>query len=121
MRARRCRTGDGGAGPAPILLWRERASWDREVRAPFRLPDARNRIWKIWPEGLAPAHPKGVSRSLMAELELRHLRAVCAIADEGSVTKAAARLGLTQPALSAQLRSVERLVGGQLFERTPAG
>jgi len=57
----------------------------------------------------------------MAELELRHLRAVCAIAEEGSVTKAAARLGLTQPALSAQLRSVERLVGGQLFERTPAG
>jgi DNA-binding transcriptional LysR family regulator len=57
----------------------------------------------------------------MAELELRHLRAVCAIAEEGSVTKAAARLGLTQPALSAQLRSVERLVGGQLFDRTPAG
>jgi DNA-binding transcriptional LysR family regulator len=57
----------------------------------------------------------------MAELELRHLRAVCAIAEEGSVTKAAARLGLTQPALSAQLRSVERLVGGQLFDRTPVG
>jgi DNA-binding transcriptional LysR family regulator len=57
----------------------------------------------------------------MADLELRHLRAVCTIADEGSVTKAAARLGLTQPALSAQLRSVERLVGGQLFERTPTG
>ncbi|MFD1050893.1 LysR family transcriptional regulator, partial [Kibdelosporangium lantanae] len=33
----------------------------------------------------------------MAELELRHLRAVCAIAEEGSVTKAAARLGLTEP------------------------
>ncbi|KAA2263013.1 LysR family transcriptional regulator [Solihabitans fulvus] len=57
----------------------------------------------------------------MPELELRHLRAVCAIAEEGSVTKAAARLGLTQPALSAQLRSVERLLGGQLFERTPTG
>jgi DNA-binding transcriptional LysR family regulator len=57
----------------------------------------------------------------MPELELRHLRAVCAIAEEGSVTKAATRLGLTQPALSAQLRSVERLLGGQLFERTPTG
>ena len=57
----------------------------------------------------------------MSDLELRHLRAVCTIAEEGSVTKAAARLGLTQPALSAQLRSVERLVGGQLFERTHAG
>lgn len=57
----------------------------------------------------------------MPELELRHLRAVCAIAEEGSVTKAAARLGLTQPALSAQLRSMERLVGGKLFERTTSG
>jgi DNA-binding transcriptional LysR family regulator len=57
----------------------------------------------------------------MAELELRHLRAVCAIADEGSLSKAAARLGLTQPALSAQLRSVERLVGGRLFDRAPTG
>lgn len=57
----------------------------------------------------------------MPELELRHLRAVCAIAEEGSVTKAATRLGLTQPAMSAQLRTVERIIGGQLFERTTNG
>lgn len=57
----------------------------------------------------------------MPELELRHLRAVRTIAEEGSVTRAAARLGLTQPALSAQLRTVERLVGGQLFDRSPNG
>jgi DNA-binding transcriptional LysR family regulator len=57
----------------------------------------------------------------MPELELRHLRAVCAIAEEGSLTKAAARLGLTQPAMSAQLRTVERIVGGRLFDRTPGG
>jgi DNA-binding transcriptional LysR family regulator len=57
----------------------------------------------------------------MPELELRHLRAVCAIAEEGSLTKAASRLGLTQPAMSAQLRTVERIVGGRLFDRTPAG
>ncbi|CCH27928.1 LysR family transcriptional regulator [Actinosynnema sp. NPDC047251] len=57
----------------------------------------------------------------MPELELRHLRAVCAIAEEGSLTKAAIRLGLTQPAMSAQLRTVERIVGGQLFDRTPGG
>lgn len=57
----------------------------------------------------------------MPDLELRHLRAVCAIAEEGSVTKAATRLGLTQPAMSAQLRTVERIIGGQLFERTPGG
>ncbi|GLZ34404.1 LysR family transcriptional regulator [Lentzea sp. NBRC 105346] len=57
----------------------------------------------------------------MPELELRHLRAVRTIAEEGSVTRAAARLGLTQPALSAQLRTVERLVGGTLFDRSPNG
>ncbi|WP_367132717.1 LysR family transcriptional regulator [Saccharothrix sp. HUAS TT1] len=57
----------------------------------------------------------------MPELELRHLRAVCAIAEEGSLTKAASRLGLTQPAMSAQLRTVERIVGGRLFDRTPSG
>lgn len=57
----------------------------------------------------------------MSELELRHLRTLCAIAETGSVTRAATKLGLTQPALSAQLRSVERIVGGQLFERSTAG
>ncbi|MGQ0837178.1 LysR family transcriptional regulator [Actinokineospora sp.] len=57
----------------------------------------------------------------MAELELRHLRAICAIAEEGSVSKAAIRLGVTQPALTAQLRSIERLIGGELFQRSPHG
>ncbi|MFI9815180.1 LysR family transcriptional regulator [Saccharothrix variisporea] len=57
----------------------------------------------------------------MPELELRHLRAVCAIAEEGSLTRAAVRLGLTQPAMSAQLRTVERVVGGRLFDRTSGG
>ena len=57
----------------------------------------------------------------MAELEIRHLRAICAIADEGSVSRAAIRLGVTQPALTAQLRSIERLIGGELFLRSPNG
>lgn len=54
-------------------------------------------------------------------LELRHLRVVCAIADTGSVTKAAARLGLAQPALTAQLNRIERTLGGPLFERDHRG
>lgn len=58
---------------------------------------------------------------VMSELELRHLRTVCAIAEAGSVTKAAARLGMTQPALSAQLRSMERVMGGKLFVRGSGG
>jgi DNA-binding transcriptional LysR family regulator len=54
-------------------------------------------------------------------LELRHLRIVCAIADNGSVTKAAAALGLAQPALAAQLKRIERTIGGLLFERDRHG
>ena len=55
------------------------------------------------------------------DLELRHLRIVCAVAEAGSVTKAAAVLGLAQPAVTAQLRRIERYLGGQLFERGRLG
>ncbi|MFC5677011.1 LysR family transcriptional regulator [Aeromicrobium endophyticum] len=55
------------------------------------------------------------------ELELRHLKVVCALADEGSVTKAAASLGLAQPALTAQLNRIEKSLGGTLFERDHRG
>lgn len=54
-------------------------------------------------------------------LELRHLRIVCAIADHGSLTKAASALGLAQPALTAQLQRIERALGGPLFERDRRG
>lgn len=55
------------------------------------------------------------------DLEIRHLKVVCAIADTGSVTKAAALLGLAQPALTAQLQRIERILGGPLFERDRRG
>lgn len=54
-------------------------------------------------------------------LELRHLKVVCAIAETGSVTKAATLLGLAQPALTAQLQRIERMLGGPLFERDRRG
>ncbi|MFI6009968.1 LysR family transcriptional regulator [Streptomyces sp. NPDC051243] len=55
------------------------------------------------------------------ELELRHLRVLCAIADAGSVGRAAVELGYTQPAVSTQLRRIERHFGEPLFERGPTG
>ncbi|WP_405694564.1 LysR family transcriptional regulator [Streptomyces coelicoflavus] len=55
------------------------------------------------------------------ELELCHLRVLCAIADSGSVGRAAAALGYTQPALSTQLRRIERLLGEGLFVRASTG
>lgn len=55
------------------------------------------------------------------ELEVRHLRAICTIAETGSLTRAAAALHQTQPGLSAQLRRIETMLGGQLFERRKNG
>ena len=50
--------------------------------------------------------------------ELRHLRAFVAIADEGNLTRAAARLHLTQPALSRTLQQLEAHLGVRLVQRS---
>lgn len=55
------------------------------------------------------------------ELEVRHLRVLCAIADAGSLHKAARELGMAQPSLSTQLRRIEQLLGGRLFTRDRTG
>lgn len=55
------------------------------------------------------------------ELELRHLRVLCAIADLGGVGRAAAALGYTQPAMSTQLRRIEGMLGEGVFMRSSAG
>lgn len=50
-------------------------------------------------------------------IEIRHLRLVRAIAEEGGVTRAAARLHLTQSAVSHQLTELEGRLGIALFNR----
>ncbi len=50
-------------------------------------------------------------------LELRHLETIQALADTGSVSKAADRLYLTQSALSHQLKVLETHYGAPLIER----
>ncbi|HUQ84438.1 MAG TPA: LysR family transcriptional regulator [Gemmatimonadaceae bacterium] len=55
------------------------------------------------------------------DLETRELRMLVAIADEGTVTRAATRLNVSQPALSHALRALERRVGIALFERQSRG
>ncbi|MES5819322.1 LysR family transcriptional regulator [Streptomyces sp. RG80] len=55
------------------------------------------------------------------ELEVRHLRALCAIADTGSLHRAARQLGVAQPSLSTQLRRIEQELGGALFRRERTG
>jgi DNA-binding transcriptional LysR family regulator len=54
------------------------------------------------------------------DLDVRQLAALCAVADERSFAKAAARLGFTQSAVSQQIAALERQVDMKLFDR-PAG
>ena len=53
--------------------------------------------------------------------DLRRLRCLCAIADHGSLTGAAAALDFTQPAVSQHLAALEAEVGAPLVTRSRGG
>lgn len=69
----------------------------------------------LQPEG------KGDATFVPPRLELRHLRTFVRVVDAGSVGRAAEDLGVTQPALSRQLRDLEHDVGVQLLDRGTRG
>ena len=54
-------------------------------------------------------------------MESRELRYFISVAEEGNFTRAAARLFMTQPALSRAVRQMERELGAALFLRTHRG
>ncbi len=55
-----------------------------------------------------------------ADLDLRHLLALDAVATEGTFARAAERLGYTQSAVSQQIGALERILGERVFDR-PGG
>jgi DNA-binding transcriptional LysR family regulator len=55
------------------------------------------------------------------KMDLRRLRSLLAVQDWGSVSEAARRLHMTQPALSRQIKDFEAELGMQLFERVGRG
>jgi DNA-binding transcriptional LysR family regulator len=51
-------------------------------------------------------------------MDTRQLAAFCAVVERKSFSQAAERLGVTQPAVSLQIRSLEQRVGRQLLDRS---
>jgi DNA-binding transcriptional LysR family regulator len=60
-------------------------------------------------------------RQLKDSIPISALRAFVAISELGSFTKAAENLNLTQPAVSLQIKQMERILGGELFVKKKGG
>jgi len=54
-------------------------------------------------------------------IKLQHLKVVMAVAEWGSMAKAAKRLAVSQPVVSKVIADLEELLGVRLFDRSPQG
>lgn len=80
------------------------------VAAPSALPPIRKRTSRHRPQGTVPP-----------SLAIRHLRALLGVAAAQTIGRAASKLGVTQPALSRQLKELEHATGLVLLDRTARG
>lgn len=65
--------------------------------------------------------PSPLDERVMQRFKLRELRILSAVAQAGSMGKAAATLALSQPAVSKAIAEMEHTLGVSLFDRTPQG
>lgn len=112
-----------------VLIWRRndkrpvlRTTVEAVLDAARTLPEHRVRKEPALPAVALPrAHRKRPEGTLPAAIEVRHLRALLAVAATQTIGRAAERLGITQPALSRQLGELEHAANLTLLERSARG
>jgi len=65
--------------------------------------------------------PARQTQQLGRQLKLRQLEVLLAVAQWGSMARAAEHLAITQPVVSKTIADLEHIVGVQLLDRTPHG
>ena len=58
---------------------------------------------------------------LQQHVPVEIMRTVVVISETGSLSKAAEKLGISQPAVSSQIKRLELLIGGELFDKSASG
>jgi len=61
------------------------------------------------------------SERIGRRIRLRDLHVVMAVAEEGSMTRASAKLAISHPVVSKTISDLEQVLGVSLFDRTPRG
>lgn len=84
-------------------------------------PESQVRADPALPPVARVTKPRRPAGTVPAAVELRHLRALVAVAAAQTIGRAAERLGVSQPALSRQLRELEHVMGVALLDRSARG
>ncbi|MFB7657026.1 MULTISPECIES: LysR family transcriptional regulator [unclassified Streptomyces] len=74
----------------------------------------------VWTTPPGASHPP-TGHGGPDDMQMGWLQTFIAVYHKGSFTKAAAHLGITQPAVTQQIRGLEAELGKALFDRTPQG
>src|SRR6187455_1472230 len=64
---------------------------------------------------------RGIGNAYVKGMEIHQLEYLTAVAEEGSISKAACRVGVAQPSLSQQVKKLEDELGHRLLDRLPKG